>query len=668
MTTSFVDSQSDLAPTIQARITALLRAPGGEAVAQTIVEQPGVTIRPGSVKASSRGKGAVEALRALGASLSGKIELHKTLGEGGMGIVRLATQATIGRHVAVKTVRSDIAASDDATLRILREAWVTGALEHPNVVPVYDVGVDEAGSPVIVMKRIEGECWSDLAHAHDRLAERFPREDPFDWNLRILEQVCNAVHFAHSRGILHRDLKPENVMIGAFGEVYVLDWGIAVSLREDDAGRLPLAANANDIAGTPHYMAPEMMMGDPGKLSERTDVYLLGAILYEIFAETPPHTGSNLSEFVTHILSSPIDYPDAMPAEVKAICARAMSREPEKRYESAEAFRVAVDEYLRHRGSRKLAREARQSHALLEEAIRGEAGEERDQEVARLLGECRFGYRAALSAWADNAEARVGLDGALLLVVEYWLAGGELAQAESLLREVSDKPEETVKRIEKAHKERVQHDERLHKLEAELDASVGTRTRSALGAIFGTIWTASPLLGWYVASRRGVESPVVGILAPIFFLVLSAPAFLWGRESLTKTRVNRNLTLTVALYLVAQFLLALGAYVAGFSPHQVHLVSMFAWALLYSVLSVWMEPWLAVVAATCFASFFLAAFFPAFLFPLMSFDNLVLTVVIVRVWLPKGDIERFHDRIHEEKRRLAARAISRRATPRSASS
>ncbi len=233
----------DLAATIQARFTDDLD------LAATIQRSPRATVVPPR-RLSDPGIAALSSLRELAGSLDGKINFERTLGEGGMGIVHLATQATMGRHVAVKTLR-DGASDVEATLRILREAWVTGALEHPNVVPVYDVAVDARGAPVIVMKRIEGRHWGELLVSPDEVRQRFAVEDPLDWHVRTLASVCNAVHFAHSRGILHRDIKPENVMIGAFGEVYVLDWGIAVSLHDDPSGRLPLVSQAHGVAGTP---------------------------------------------------------------------------------------------------------------------------------------------------------------------------------------------------------------------------------------------------------------------------------------------------------------------------------------------------------------------------------------------------------------------------------
>jgi eukaryotic-like serine/threonine-protein kinase len=639
------DSRSDLATTIEARVAELLGDTTGAAVARTLVEHPGTTIQPRTY-ASEGGLAAVDALRSIGASLHGKIQIHKTLGEGGMGVVHLATQATVGRHVAVKTLRAGVTSSD-ATVRILREAWVTGALEHPNIVPIYDVGVDASGSPLIVMKRIEGQNWAELVQAHGEIAARFPKADPHEWNLDILTSVCNAVHFAHSRGILHRDLKPENVMIGAFGEVYVLDWGIAVSLREDPTGRLPPASSAKEVAGTPHYMAPEMLLGDPTKLSARSDVYLLGAILYEIFTGSPPHTGDDLNALVTHILVSPIHFPDSVPEEVRDICEKAMRRDPADRYESAESFRLAIDEYLRHRGSRKLASEAKDSHALLTVALTGEPGEATTRRVANLLGECRFGYRAALTAWPENAEAREGLDRALISVIEAALVQGDTSVGETLLREVTLKPAELARRVDAAVKSRAEHDDKLQKLEADLDATTGMRTRMFLGIVFGSIWTTAPLLLWCMSDRVAVSPYAVAIVTPLVFLLIGHLAFVWARDTLMKTALNRRLMRTGGVFLIGQCLLAVGGWGASLPLHALYLVTMFTWALTFGLLSIWAEAWFAILAVTCTVTFLVATWLPSLLYPFMSLDNLVFTVVLVRFWYPKGELERLRTRKRE---------------------
>src|SRR6185503_14452978 len=137
------------------------------------------------------------------------------IGQGGMGVVREAEQVSLGRTVAVKTVKPD-QRSPEAAQDLLREAWVTGSLEHPNVVPVHHLGLDDEGMPAIVLKRVEGVEWSKLIRDAEDVKRRYGAADLLVWNLSILMQVLNAIRFAHSRGILHRDLKPSNVMVGDF--------------------------------------------------------------------------------------------------------------------------------------------------------------------------------------------------------------------------------------------------------------------------------------------------------------------------------------------------------------------------------------------------------------------------------------------------------------------
>jgi serine/threonine protein kinase len=259
------------------------------------------------------------------------VRFRARLGEGGMGEVLLAEQVSMERDVAVKRLKPE-ARNDYSTLKLLQEAWVTGYLEHPNVIPVYDITVDAQGSPLILLKRIHGVAWGELMDDPETVRRRWGAADLLEWNLRVLMQVCDAVQFAHGRGIVHRDLKPENVMVGEHGEVYVVDWGIAVTLRETLASRLPLANKASELAGTPCYMAPEML-GRPGdQLGPRTDVYLLGAMLYEIMLSARPHAGTNFAEILASVLASPPPIPDDAPQELTRICTQAMALHPSDRH------------------------------------------------------------------------------------------------------------------------------------------------------------------------------------------------------------------------------------------------------------------------------------------------------------------------------------------------
>jgi serine/threonine-protein kinase len=417
---------------------------------------------------------------------------------------------------------------------------------------------------------------------------------------------------------------------------------------------LPDVSEATDLVGTPAYMAPEMLMGNGTLLSARTDVYLLGAILYEIFTGVPPHDGPTLNAMITRVLLSNPTYDASFPAEAQAICARAMSREPSDRYPTAEALRLDIEAYLRHRGSRRIASEAKQSLARLVHAIENEPrGEERALAVFNLLGECRFGYRSALSAWPENERARQGLDRALLAVAEYELAEGDPNAAVTLLREVSAPPPEVSARVEAAVAERAAEEERLRKLEADADPTVGGRTRSFISGLLGVFWVGLPLFGWCLQLRgkTALTHTVTVGLSSTFFAV-SLALVVWARETMQKTQYNRRVALTLTLYLGAQAVLAAGAWAAGVTPELAVAVMMFSWAITEAMLAVWVHPWFGVPAAVALVSFVVTAWWPMAALPLVSLDSLVLTLVGVFAWVPRQDIAR----IQEQRRALRRRA------------
>ncbi len=193
-----------------------------------------------------------------------------------MGEVVAARQTALGREVAIKRLpRSGVTARDQARFR--SEAILASSLDHPNIVPIHDLGVDQEGRTFFAMKKVQGTHWG----------ARFRQLGEAE-NLEILIRVCDAVAFAHSRGVLHRDLKPDNIMIGEFGEVLLMDWGLAVRL--DDLHR----ESSRFASGSPAYMAPEMACADNAAIGIRSDVYLLGACLYELLVGEPPHPGDTV--------------------------------------------------------------------------------------------------------------------------------------------------------------------------------------------------------------------------------------------------------------------------------------------------------------------------------------------------------------------------------------
>ncbi len=614
-----------------------LRAAALGPLRDTIEQNPHATIEPSRQGDDARALdalGVLEALRGDPARGRRSLEIEHTLGQGGMGVVRLATQVSVGRKVAVKTLRED-QRSETATLRLLREAWVTGTLEHPNVVPVYDVGLDERGAPVIVLKRIEGVQWGELMGDGPRVTERFRTRDLLEWNLGILMQVCNAVHFAHSRGIVHRDLKPENVMIGEFGEVYLLDWGIAVSLRDDGTGRLPLARDAKQLAGTPCYMAPEALGIDSAPITERTDVYLLGSVLYELLTGQPPHDGDTVLQILASIASGEPDFPDTAAPELVRICRRAMVRDPDGRFESAEQFRLAIQGFLQHRDSAILADEADVSFAALraELANEGPVLPERRQRAYNLFGACRFGYREALRIWPSNESARANFREAAITMVDFELGARDARSARVLLGELDAPPDDLVARVEataRALDEEAKQARKLETLGREFDESVGRRTRAFLAVLAGLVWSISPfalsLLGEDAGSRRNQA------LYPLGMMVGFAAFAWWARDSMTKTRINRALMAVVFLTLLAQSMLQLGCALLGVSALASGVLNLFLWGTVVGGLAAAIEPRFVVASVAFYACFFAACVRPSWRWYLMSAANVVLTGTMIWAW------------------------------------
>ena len=602
--------------------------------ALTLVRDPRSTVSPEASDRNDDGLEKFDALRALGTSTQAKsFVLERTLGEGGMGIVRLATQAVLERKVAVKTLREETRTSRRATLDLLREAWITGNLEHPNIVPVYDVGADEHGGPLVVLKRIEGTVWSAIMHDGAAIEARFGVADALEWNLGILRHVVNALAFAHSRGIVHRDVKPENVMVGRFGEVYLLDWGLAVSTREDEA-RLPRAKDAKHMAGTPCYMAPEMLGGQAEKIGPASDVYLLGATLFEILAGAPPHDGSNIQAIVASVILSEPAVPHHVSPEAARICKRAMAREPYDRFATVEDLRAALDAFLQHRGSRLLAERADERRRALEAALDLHAPE---GELYDLLGECRFGYRAALASWEGNAEAREGLARAIAAMIDHELSRGEPGAAARLLRELSDVPDELAKRVAEAERERSVEAERVETLKRDVDPGPGARTRSFVAVVMGTLWVGLPLHGYLRASPPTVGDALAALVVLTFAYV---GFFWWARESFMRTLLNQRISSSLLAVLLGHAVIGVATAFAHQSAEAMWPSYPVVWATMLAAVSIWCEPrlWPSTLMAMGLAAFAITNPTQALLG--FAVFNAAFVVNVVWAWWPRGDLAR----------------------------
>ena len=546
-----------------------------------------------------------------------------------MGLVREAEQIALGRTVAIKTIkpgRADPAAAGD----LLREAWITGALEHPNIVPVHHLEIDDDLRPLLILKRIDGVEWSALCRDAAEVQRRFGATDLLAWNLGILNQVLNAVRFAHSRGVIHRDLKPGNVMIGNFGEVYLLDWGIAVSVRDDGTGRFPLASEATELAGTPSYMAPEMLGRGTGVgISERTDVYLAGAVLFELITGHPPHVGTSALAVIASVVTSRPVLPTDVPAELAQICAQAMHADPARRHASIDALQLALQGYLEHRGSARLsAGAAARLEALVTVAARRDPGER--EELYRLLAICRFAFHEALAVWRGNAEARAGVTRATIAVAEFELACGAPRAALMLLTELPEPPA-LLDEARAAAATQAARQQELEALGRDADPTLHARTRLVVLGL-GGLFTVLPALSGLLPSARMTSSSNQVIWGALWLVVITGISLVMRGTSMTS--INRRLFAAGQFLFLAQTLLATGGWLLAVPATQIQVINMFMWGTLMGTLGLSIDRWLAVPSLTYYAAFLFAARFPETRMYAMSLGNLVFTAFAAWRWRP----------------------------------
>ena len=297
-----------------------------------------------------------------------RYEEREVLGSGGMGYVIKAFDRVLHREVAIKVLPPDCLLDRLESERFIQEARITGKLEHPHIVPVYDFGETENGVRYICMKLVQGETLERLLS--ELSSDRLETEQLADL-LEIFVKVCDAVAYAHSHGVIHRDLKPGNVMISDFGQVYVVDWGLALAQHSEHAdlvGRDEEALFIKDYdsdengspVGTLCYMAPEQLQGDAARIDERTDVFGLGGILYQILTGTPPRTLRDQSLVVARGVEQQVVAPETqvegnlLPCELSRIAMRALAYEPEERYSSVRELKTDIERF--QRGTWRLSR------------------------------------------------------------------------------------------------------------------------------------------------------------------------------------------------------------------------------------------------------------------------------------------------------------------------
>ena len=328
--------------------------------------------------------------------------LRALLGKGGMGEVWLAHDLRVDREIAVKLMRGGGSSDPEAVARFLREARVQGRLEHPSVVPVHDLGGGDT-SPFFAMKRLTGTTLHDVIAMRDE--DRWPRRTL----LARFVDVCLAIEFAHRRGVIHRDLKPANIMLGDFGETYVLDWGLARILDDVDSGVIRNSdlrgdsgvgqTQAGAMLGTPGYMAPEQMRGEA--VDERTDVFALGCVLFEILTGEPAIARDGaFEETLAATEHRPRTRWSDVPPELDEVCARATAAEPVRRLTSARELADAVQRFLDGDRDLERRRELAASHVRRAQELVA-----KDSMAARADAMREAGSAIALDAGNRDAQA-----------------------------------------------------------------------------------------------------------------------------------------------------------------------------------------------------------------------------------------------------------------------
>ena len=558
-----------------------------------------------------------------------------SLGVGGMGRVDLALQTALRREVAIKSLRPEKRFDEDAQHSLIREGLVTGFLEHPNIIPVHGLGRDEQGLPRMVMKRIEGTSLSDLIHEPEHPSWAELGGYSISTMIELLIPVCHALHFAHTHGIIHRDIKPENIMIGQFGEVYLLDWGLGLRLGE------PVPEG---LVGTPAYLAPEML-DHQAELGCATDIFLFGATLHEVLTGTYRHGGGNLRAVLFSAYEClQIDYGPEIPVELAALCNACTSRDPKDRLQTALEVRQSLEAYLEHQGSARLTEEAQERVVVLERHL---AQDELDEPtISKVFAETRFALQHALQIWPENVSARNTLESISHRMIDFALKQRNLGLAESLLTEVEKPSASIIEQVRALRSvvEQTQRDAaRLHILEHDLDVRVSGKERARLMATVGVLLLLGVEAGMYL-SRRGYI-PELGLMTSLavatgVLLVLLVTITL-GRKTLLKTHVNRQLAIAlvgVQSMVVAQHVVA---PIIGMNVHAAHVGACLILFLGLVLMGGVINRRLLVAAPTSAICLVLAVAFPRYVMDAQAFG--VATAFLAFAWIwnkPEHDRKR----------------------------
>ncbi len=359
-----------------------------------------------------------------------RYQVAEVIGHGGGGTVFRVLDQQLQRQVACKVLRSDRSGNESKIRRFVHEARLNARLDHPGIVPVLDCGEDQDGRPWFHMRIADGTDLGKLLLQAETDHLPAALEDLGD-RVDIIQRVCDAVAYAHEHGVIHQDIKPGNIVIGDYGEVFLLDWGTAIDQQAPESEH-------PGLVGTPAYMSPEQARREGA--DERSDVYCLGASLYHLLALQLPVWDPNPARFWQRKKLGSIDpLPASIPGQLQNIVLQAMATDPEQRFSNARSLGRALQQWQNHQASHDLATQAERSLNNLDEAT--------DYAELRQIAAL---FRLALERWNDNRAALDGLHRVCLLHARVAVQRGDLQLAESILHEADLNDAELQRQIQQA--------------------------------------------------------------------------------------------------------------------------------------------------------------------------------------------------------------------------
>ena len=475
-------------------------------------------------------------------SVDDSLSILGNLGEGGMGEVLLVREACPRREVALKIAK-------DKQLHYMRaikhEAMIMGSLEHPNIIPVHRVMDSDEHGLCMLMKKVDGKSLDEYSDSFGDL----------EWirsGIQILIQVCYALEYAHNQGIIHRDIKPENIMTGAFGEVYLLDWGTAL-----DMSSLHTAQKA--ILGTPAYMAPEMLTGNPTLINSYTDVYLIGATLHELLTGTKRHSGTTMDEILSSIRTSEsYTYEHHIPDQLGQLVNQACHLVPAKRIQTIQDFREELEQYIEQREGYRIFEEAQKSAILFQ----------KEGAVDIRLGyffTARFGFEQALRIIPNHSESHEALESLLYQMVNWQIDRGQLVMANGIYKSLTKPCEKLQNRMTQAIEDQERQEKK--RLEIERVAQDHDKSHSKRERLILTVSVSTICLGMmaaviiYDTIFEPTITPSRLIVTMGSISIVTSCALLFGRKQLLANAVSRRISISLWLGTLGFPLVVLSSFV-----------------------------------------------------------------------------------------------------------